>query len=169
MVIDRLALSLDDHLLDLACGDGSVAAFVASSVSALLAVERSAANVAAAQWRLGSPGVRFVTGSAPGFTATIAAPWRFTAALWRGGFVQGADGEILATLHALYVRFRRVDRVLLVGTSSQAERGGPSDIAHHGKAQVASFATATGWRTDFEPDGGTGEEEFNLLLTRAPV
>ncbi len=158
---------MDDHLLDLACGDGSLAASLASSVSTLLAVNRSAANLAAARSRWHGPSLRFAIGSTPGFTATAAAPWRFTAALWHGCFAQCSDGEILATLHALCVRFRRVDRVLLVETSSHAERGGELDIAHCGDARLAFFATATGWSADCKLYGVTGEEGLALLLTRS--
>ena len=168
VIANRLGLSTTDHVLDLHCGAGIVSAALCHGVGAILGIDRSVHHVAAAQSRWARSRCRFAVASPPGFTATAATPWRYTATVWYGCFSHWSDGEIRATLQALNVRFRRLRAVLLAELGSNDK--GPADVSgSRSFAQLAALAACSGWLVEPASDDDPTQDpsRFELKLVRA--
>ena len=168
IIANRLCLGRTDHVLDLHCGAGIVSAALCHGVGAIMGVDRSVHPVPAAQTRRARSRCRFAAASPPGFTATAATPWRYTASVWYGCFSHWSDGEILATLRALNVRFRRLRSVLLAELDLD-ETGPAAMFGPRSHAQLAALAVRSGWLVDPSSDEDAAQDlgRFALLLVRA--
>ena len=167
IMADRLGLETNDHVVDLHCGAGAISAALCPAAGFLMGVDRSAHHVAAAQARWARSRCRFAVASPPSFTATAATPWRYTASVWHGSFAQWSDSEILATLQALCVRFRRVDRVLLAEAGLDEVDAG-AIASPPTRAQLCALAASSGWRVVASGGDNAAQEPggFQLLLIR---
>ena len=160
-IAGALRLHPTDALLDLGCGDGAVSKALHASAGSLLGVDRSAAAVASARLRWEQPSLRFTVGSPPGFTATAATPWRFTAAVWYGTLGPSASPEVLATLKALAWRFRRIRVVLLTNVHPAPAKSG---TWLQSEDELALLAAAGWYRAPFR--SASGEDWAHALLAR---
>ena len=170
LVASTLALTQADTLLGLGCGAGAVSRHLFPLVGGFVGVDRSRGLIERAQAAWGSPGFTFTAASIAGFVATMPTPWRFTAAFCSGSFAHLSDGDMLAVLQGLSVRFTRIRRVLIaILITPDLPKSYRNLGVWHSPAALASLAEASGWQLGAPakrtpaPEGG---HRLSALLQR---
>lgn len=182
----QLDLAPQDHLLDLACGNGALSQLLTDSCASLLGVDISAYLIEVAQKHFAQPPrVSFIESDVTAYLRTETDPLRFTKAVCYGSFMYFPDDVAHASLHLLGERFTNVqtvfignlpdrDRVDAFYTQRQPKPGELDDP----QAQIGiwrtrqtfvDMAAAAGWETTFSNMGDefySTHYRYDALLRR---
>jgi cyclopropane fatty-acyl-phospholipid synthase-like methyltransferase len=109
-----LQLRHDDHLLDLACGNGALSRYFFDDVATLYGSDISEFLIGVARRHFAAPPrITFELADAAGCVNALAHPERFTKLLCYGSFSYFSPDDAYAVLHGVAARFPNVQRVFI--------------------------------------------------------
>ncbi len=162
----QLALSTQDNLLDLACGNGALSHLLIDSCATLAGIDISAYLIDVAKKHFAqAPRVTFIENDVTMYLSTEPAPLRFTKVLCYGSFMYFPDDVAHATLRLIGERFSNVQSIF-IGNLPDRDRVSafytqrdpmPNELddpqAQIGiwrtKETFSAMAATAGWRTSF--------------------
>jgi hypothetical protein len=151
-IADGLALNADDHVLDLACGNGGLSRYLFDRIAGLYGCDLSESLIAVARrYFAAPPRFEFTLTDVVTCVNGVDAPQRFTKMLCYGSFSYFSPDEAVAVLDGLSRRFPRVTHAYLGNLPDKdcAERFFPPGEAQ--RQVLDDHRTAIGvWRTTAE-------------------
>jgi len=190
MIVDSmragLALTGEDRLLELGCGNGALSHFLFDGCIEFVGVDSSDYLISVAQRRFQRPGFTFIASDAMAYLSAESQPARYNKALCYAMLSYLADEQAEALLTGLSSRFTGITTVFLgnlpdrdrahlffpEGKDFAAELDDPASQVGRWRspAQVEALATRCGWRTRIElmPAGFyQAHYRYNAVLERA--
>ncbi|KVM60357.1 hypothetical protein WJ58_06285 [Burkholderia ubonensis] len=182
----RLALTPEDVVLDLACGNGALSHRLVDSCAGLAGVDISEYLIGVAKQHFeAAPRVTFAAAGVADFLQDEPAPQRFTKVLCYGSFMYFSDADARATLQLVGERFANVqsiyignlpdrDRVSAFYSSREPKPGELDDPQAQigiwrSRDEFAAMAADAGWETTFSsmPEGFYSRHyRYDALLRR---
>jgi SAM-dependent methyltransferase len=162
-ITDGLSLTREDVILDLACGNGALSAYLFGKCSGLLGIDISPYLIEVAQRVFARmPNYRFGVGEVVSFLSDEQSSKRFTKSLIYGSFHYFPRADVVTILKALYEGFPTVTRVFIgnVPDKARADRffadamPAAEELEDHEARlgvwylpeEVVALANAAGWR-----------------------
>ncbi|WP_176052119.1 class I SAM-dependent methyltransferase [Paraburkholderia caribensis] len=190
MIVDSirsgLALTGEDRLLELGCGNGALSQFLFDGCSEFVGVDFSDYLISVAQRKFQRAGFAFVAGDAMAYLSAESLPARFTKALCYAMLSYLSDDQAEALLTGLSNRFTGITTVFLGnlpdrdrahlffpdGKDFSRELDDPaSQIGKwRSPAQLEALAARSGWRIRIElmpEDFYQAHYRYNAVLERA--